>query len=58
MSADALPGLLRSMRLPTIAREYDQAMMRAEAENWGYRRSAGKGSDAQAARAGIQRPVE
>jgi DNA replication protein DnaC len=38
MSADALPGLLRSMRLPTIAREYDQAMMRAEAENWGYRR--------------------
>jgi DNA replication protein DnaC len=26
------------MRLPTIAREYDQAIHRAEAENWGYQR--------------------
>jgi DNA replication protein DnaC len=26
------------MRLPTIAREYDQALERAEAENWGYKR--------------------
>jgi len=26
------------MRLPTIAREYDQAVQRAETENWGYQR--------------------
>jgi len=38
MSADPLPMLLRSMCLPTIAREYDQAVHRAEAENWGYQR--------------------
>jgi len=38
MSASSLPLLLRSMRLPTIAREYDQAIQRAEAENWGYKR--------------------
>jgi DNA replication protein DnaC len=38
MSTDPLPMLLRSMRLPTIAREYDQAVHRAEAENWGYQR--------------------
>jgi len=38
MSASPLPILLRSMRLPTIAREYDQAIHRAEAENWGYQR--------------------
>ena len=38
MSADALPGLLRSMRLPTVAREYEGAIKRAEAENWGYQR--------------------
>ena len=36
MSASTLPLLLRSMRLPTIAREYDQAIARAEGENWGY----------------------
>lgn len=36
MSAAPLPLLLRAMRLPTIAREYDQAVQRAEAENWGY----------------------
>jgi DNA replication protein DnaC len=29
---------MRSMRLPTIAREYEQAVHRAEAENWGYTR--------------------
>ncbi len=38
MSTAALPLLLRAMRLPTIAREYDQAIQRAEAENWGYQR--------------------
>ena len=38
MSTSTLPLLLRSMRLPTIAREYDQAIVRAEAENWGYPR--------------------
>lgn len=38
MSASGLPLLLRAMRLPTIAREHDQAIRRAEAENWGYAR--------------------
>lgn len=38
MSAAALPLLLRAMRLPTIAREHDDAIRRAEAENWGYAR--------------------
>jgi len=38
MSAASLPLLLRAMRLPTIAREYDDAIRRAEAENWGYAR--------------------
>lgn len=38
MSAEPLHMLLRSMRLPTIAREYDQAVHRAEGENWGYQR--------------------
>ena len=38
MSASTLPLLLRAMRLPTIAREYDDATRRAEAENWGYAR--------------------
>jgi DNA replication protein DnaC len=38
MSTSILPLLLRFMRLPTIAREYDQAIVRAEAENWGYPR--------------------
>ena len=36
--ASGLPLLLRSMHLPMIAREYDQACQRAEAENWGYQR--------------------
>jgi DNA replication protein DnaC len=30
--------LLRALRLPTIAREHDDAIRRAEAENWGYAR--------------------
>ena len=38
MSTSALALLLRSMCLPTIAREYNQAIERAEAENWGYQR--------------------
>jgi len=38
MSAASLPLLLRAMRLPTIAREHDEATRRAEAENWGYAR--------------------
>ncbi len=38
MSAASLPLLLRAMRLPTIAREHDDAIRRAEAENWGYAR--------------------
>jgi DNA replication protein DnaC len=38
MSASSLPLLLRAMRLPTIAREHDDAIRRAEAENWGYAR--------------------
>jgi len=38
MSASTLPLLIRAMHLPTIAREYDQAIVRAEAENWGYPR--------------------
>ena len=38
MSVSTLPMLLRAMRLPTIAREYDDATHRAEAENWGYAR--------------------
>lgn len=36
MSAASLPLLLRAMRLPTIAREHEDAIRRAEAENWGY----------------------
>lgn len=38
MSAASLPLLLRALRLPTIAREHDDAIRRAEAENWGYAR--------------------
>lgn len=36
--SNTLPMLLRAMRLPTIAREYQTALQRAEAENWGYAR--------------------
>ncbi|MCA1837035.1 MAG: IS21-like element helper ATPase IstB, partial [Actinobacteria bacterium] len=38
MSAASLPLLLRALHLPTIAREHDAAIRRAEAENWGYAR--------------------
>ena len=38
MSVSTLPILLRALRLPTIAREHDDAIRRAEAENWGYAR--------------------
>lgn len=38
MNASSLPLLLRAMHLPTIAREHDEAIRRAEAENWGYAR--------------------
>jgi DNA replication protein DnaC len=38
MSAASLPILLRSLRLPTVAREHESAITRAEAENWGYNR--------------------
>lgn len=38
MSAASLPILLRSLKLPTIAREHESAIVRAEAENWGYSR--------------------
>ena len=38
MSNDPLPILLRALRLPTMAEAYDQAIVSAEAENWGYRR--------------------
>lgn len=38
MSAATLPILLRALCLPTIAREHEKAMGRAEAENWGYQR--------------------
>jgi DNA replication protein DnaC len=38
VSVSHLPILLRALRLPTIAREHDDAIRRAEAENWGYPR--------------------
>ena len=42
MSANgALAGPLRSLLLTTMAREHEDIMTRAEAENWGYRRFLG-----------------
>jgi DNA replication protein DnaC len=38
MSTATLPILLRTLYLPTIAREHEKAIGRAEAENWGYQR--------------------
>ena len=38
MSAATLPILLRALCLPTVAREHEKAIGRAEAENWGYQR--------------------
>ena len=35
---DSLPILLRSLGLTVMAREQEQSIARAEAENWGYRR--------------------
>ncbi len=37
----ALAGPLRSLLLTTMAREHEDVMARAEAENWGYRRCLG-----------------
>jgi DNA replication protein DnaC len=37
----ALAGPLRSLCLATMAREHEDIMARAEAENWGYRRFLG-----------------
>lgn len=37
----ALAGPLRSLLLTTMAREHEDIMVRAEAENWGYRRFLG-----------------
>jgi DNA replication protein DnaC len=57
MSADSLPIMLRSMRLPTIAREYEGAIQRAEAENWGYQRFLGYLFEAEA-NDRLQRKIE
>ncbi len=35
---DPLPVLMRELKLPSMARYYAEAVNRAEAENWGYRR--------------------
>ena len=37
-AAGALAGPLRSLLLVTMAREHEDVLVRAEAENWGYRR--------------------
>jgi len=37
MSAEALGGLLRSFRLPTMAAIWEETVARAEREDWGYR---------------------
>jgi len=57
MSAATLPIMLRSMRLPTIAREYEGAVLRAEAENWGYQRFLGYLFEAEA-NDRLQRKIE
>ena len=57
MSAGNLPIMLRSMRLPTIAREYESAVQRAEAENWGYQRFFGYLFEAEA-NDRLQRKIE
>ena len=38
MNAESLPILFGSLELSAFAREADSAVVRAEAENWGYRR--------------------
>jgi DNA replication protein DnaC len=57
MSTASLPILLRSMRLPTIAREYEGAIQRAESENWGYQRFLGYLFEAEA-NDRLQRKIE
>ena len=37
----ALAGPLRSLMLMTTAREHEEIITRAEAQNWGYRRFLG-----------------
>jgi len=38
MPAEGLAGLLRAFRLPTIAAIWEESVVRAERENWGYKR--------------------
>jgi DNA replication protein DnaC len=38
MPIDALPGLLKAFRLPTVAAIYEETVTQAEAGNWGYRK--------------------
>lgn len=38
MPTDALPGLLKAFRLPTVAAIYEETVAKAEAANWGYRK--------------------
>ena len=38
MPAEGLAVLLRSFRLPTIAAIWQESVVRAERENWGYKR--------------------
>lgn len=38
MAAEGLTLLLRSFRLPTMASSWEEVVVRAERENWGYRR--------------------
>ena len=38
MSSDPLGMLLRSFKLPTMAQRYEETLVSAEEQNWGYRR--------------------
>ncbi len=38
MPSDALPGLLKAFRLPTVAAIYEETVAKAESGNWGYRK--------------------
>ncbi len=38
MSSDSLILILKSLKLTTVAQVYDEALKRAEEENWGYRK--------------------
>ena len=57
MTAGNLPIMLRAMCLTTIAREYEGAVQRAEAENWGYQRFLGYLFEAEA-NDRLQRKIE